>query len=439
MKFIKKVLPRSLFGRSLMIILVPAILLQVIMTIVFLDNHWKKMTIRYSESIAGEVALIVHGYKIHHQATIIPNTLKSYFRMDIHLEDRNIEYNRVISEGLWEGWVVKYLNNALSYHIDEPYEIVYDTKAATVTIYVDIGSKTVAIEFPDRRIFTSSSYIFLLWMVLSSVVLSFISLWFMRNQVRPIRKLAVAADRFGRGLDAGVFKPTGAREVRQASKAFLVMRERLQRQIDQRTTMLAGISHDLRTPLTRLKLGLSMIDNQDDAKDMKHDIDDMERMINGYLEFVRGEGDEATEQVDIINLVQHVIEDHKTEKHRITFDGGKDRGEYLLSVRPMALERCISNIVRNAIKYAPCVFVSVSKDEEYITITIDDNGDGIPENLYDEVFKPFYRMDKARNSETGGVGLGMSIAKDIALSHGGDISLSLSSKGGLKVNIILPL
>ncbi|MBL4590069.1 MAG: HAMP domain-containing protein [Alphaproteobacteria bacterium] len=437
MNFLKKILPHSLFGRSLMIILTPAILLQMILLVVFLDNHWKKMTMRYSESVAGEVALIVQGYKVHHQTNIIPRSLKSYFRMDVDLSEKNITQNKLVADGIWEKWVVTFLDDALSVHISDPYEIIYNSHDDTVTIYIDVGRKTVAIAFPDRRIFTSSSYIFLLWMVASALVLSLISIWFMRNQIRPIRKLAVAADRFGRGLDVGVFKASGAREVRQASHAFIVMRDRLQRQIDQRTTMLAGISHDLRTPLTRLKLGLSMIDSED-AKDMTRDVDEMDSMINGYLDFVRGDGDESVEKVDLSQIVEHVIDLNKKDQSKISYkDDNKEIR--LLAVKPLSIQRCIGNLIRNSLKYAENVFVSIEQGDDYILIHVDDDGDGIPKEHRDDVFKAFYRLDKARNSSTGGVGLGLTITKDIALAHGGDILLSESSYGGLRATIQLPI
>lgn len=437
MNFLKKILPHSLFGRSLMIILTPAILLQMILLVVFLDNHWKKMTMRYSESVAGEVALIVQGYKIHHQTNIIPRSLKSYFRMDVDLTEKNITQNKLVADGIWEKWVVTFLDEALRVHINDPYEIIYNSHDDTVTIYVDVGRKTVAIVFPDRRIFTSSSYIFLLWMVASALILSLISIWFMRNQIRPIRKLAVAADRFGRGLDVGVFKASGAREVRQASHAFIVMRDRLQRQIDQRTTMLAGISHDLRTPLTRLKLGLSMIDSED-AKDMKRDVDEMDRMINGYLDFVRGDGDEAVEQVDLSQIVQHVIDLNKKDQGKISYKN-ECKEKHLLFVKPLSIQRCIGNLIRNSLKYAENVCIIIEQEDDYFLIHVDDDGEGIPEKHREDVFKAFYRLDKARNSSTGGVGLGLTITKDIALGHGGDIILSRSPHGGLRATIQLPI
>jgi two-component system osmolarity sensor histidine kinase EnvZ len=422
-----------------MIIVTPALLLQVILMVVFLDNHWKKMTMRYSESVAGEVALIVQGYKVHHQSNIIPSSLKSYFRMDITTTKKNITEKRLVADGLWTEWVVTFLDDALAAHISDPYEIIYNAEDSSVTIHVDVGKRTVSIAFPERRIFTSSSYIFLLWMSLSSLVLSFISIWFMRNQIRPIRKLAVAADRFGRGLDAGTFKPSGAREVRQASQAFIVMRERIQRQIDQRTAMLAGISHDLRTPLTRLKLGLSMLNEDQEAKELQNDVDDMGRMINGYLDFVRGDGEESTKQINVTDIVSYLIQQHKEDQSRISYKQEGESSAYIMSGRPLALQRAMDNLIKNALKYAQNVSVFTEKKDDVVLVHIDDDGDGIPADKHDDVFRAFFRLDKARNSETGGVGLGLTIAKDIVLAHGGDIILSESACGGLRATITLPI
>lgn len=432
-------MPHSLFARSLMIIIVPALLLQAIVMIVFVDNHWKKMTMRYSESVAGEVALIVQGYKVHKQANIIPSSLKSFFRMDITTQKKNIEEKKLIAKGFWSLWAVEFLDEALAVYISDPYEIVYDHDSSTVTIHVDIGKKTISIAFPERRIFTSSSYIFLLWMSFSSFVLSVVAILFMRNQIRPIRKLAVVADRFGRGLDTGTFKPTGAREVRQASRAFLIMRDRIQRQIDQRTTMLAGISHDLRTPLTRLKLGLSILDDdEDDVQGLKNDVDDMDRMINGYLDFVRGDGEEATQQVNLTELLLYIVNQYKEERSRVSYEYlDKDSDSYMVSGRPLALQRSVENLLKNALKYAQNVQLSLEKTEDGVVIHIDDDGDGISEDHYEEVFKPFSRLDDARNASTGGVGLGLTITNDIILSHGGHVTLSRSYLGGLRASVSL--
>ena len=272
---------------------------------------------------------------------------------------------------------------------------------------------------------------------MSSLLLSMIALWFMRNQVRPIRKLAVAAERIGRGQDISAFKPSGAREVRQAANAFLVMKDRIQSQVEQRTAMLAGISHDLRTPLTRLKLSLNLLGAAEEVDEMKHDVQDMERMIQGYLEFVRGEGDESMQRVDLVAYLKEVCETFKIKP--VDFQSSL-KGTVYYSLRPLAMERALHNFLGNAARYGEIISVSLNKDEsEGYHIVIEDDGEGIDEELYDDVFRPFFRVDQSRNSETGGVGLGMTIARDILIGHGGHITLGKSENlGGLLIDIYLP-
>lgn len=257
----------------------------------------------------------------------------------------------------------------------------------------------------------------------------------MRNQIRPIHRLAVAAERLGMGREIPYFKPEGAREVRSAGRAFLNMYERIRRQIEQRTTMLAGISHDLRTPLTRLKLGLSMLPEGSDVEALKGDVNDMDRMINSYLEFVRGEGKETIVRMDLKELVNKIA--------TTTLRHGKqiktDIEDLNIPLRPVAFERALQNLVSNAEKYAEKIWISAKREGEDIIIHVEDNGIGLPDDLMEEVFKPFYRADSSRNSATGGVGLGLPIARDIIHSHGGQLWLEKSEKGGLKAVISLPV
>ena len=264
-----------------------------------------------------------------------------------------------------------------------------------------------------------------------------VAILFMRNQIRPIKRLAIAADRFGKGREVPFFKLEGAREVRQASRAFLGMRERINRQIQQRTAMLAGVSHDLRTPLTRMKLQAEMLGDNDDAKALRSDIDDMERMIDGYLQFARGEGDEVMERVDVMEILRRLEGNYTRNGLDISVESKSDSHELFL--RPIAFERCMTNIISNAQKHATKVIVKVKSDDDNIFIFVDDDGVGIDEDHYEDVFKPFFREDKSRNTKTGGVGLGLPIAKDIVLAHGGDIALDRSPQKGLRVMISLPI
>ena len=307
---------------------------------------------------------------------------------------------------------------------------------------VALQDGVLSVSPPQRRLFSSTGYIFLLWVMFSSIILLAISVLFMRNQIRPIRRLAIAAERIGKGRDLPPsFKPEGAREVRQASRAFIDMHDRIKRQIMQRTAMLAGVSHDLRTPLTRLKLQVAMLGNTPDSEAMKQDIGDMERMLNAYLDFVRGEGGEASLRIDLKEMLNRVVQ--ATRRTGCTVELEADEGDLLISLRAMAFERCLNNIVGNARKYARSIWIKAERRaqdmQDVIVITVDDNGPGIPEEQLQEVFKPFVRLEKSRNAATGGVGLGLSIAQDIVHSHGGEIVLSKSPHGGLRVTLSMPV
>jgi len=293
------------------------------------------------------------------------------------------------------------------------------------------------VEFPQRRLFSSSGYIYLLWVFGSALLLLFIAIVFMRNQVRPIRKLAAAAERFGRGRDVQFFKPQGAREVRQAGESFMSMHRRIRRQIEQRTLMLAGVSHDLRTPLTRLKLEVSMMPDTLDKANILNDLNDMERMISGYLGFIRGEGDETEVRVNLGVFLADIVNDQQRDGFQINTDIDAD---FNIDIRVVAMERCLNNILSNARQYGTRALVRAFRDGDRAHIIIEDDGPGIPPEEYDEVFKPFYRSDKARANPDGHVGLGLSIAMDVVHMHGGRIWLDRSNDlGGLAVNIRLPI
>ncbi|MGE4314111.1 MAG: ATP-binding protein [Pseudobdellovibrionaceae bacterium] len=427
-------LPRTLFGRSLLIILVPVILLQVILTSVFLDNHFRKMTTRLAEAVAGEVTFLLATRNTTDELLSINTLARENFGMTVS-EISEFPHSNEFGKGIWERWVTKYLDQVLKEKLNAPFRLFYHD--GSISIFVKTKEAVYVFTFPERRIYTSSSYIFLLWMVISALLLSFIALLFMRNQVRPIRRLAIAAERFGRGQEAPSFKPTGAREVRQAATAFIVMKERLQRQMDQRTAMLAGISHDLRTPLTRLKLSMSMMEDNQDTADMKADINEMERMIKGYLDFVRGGEDEPVERVALAGFIRNALMAHKNLEIELVNHCAED---VFITLRPMAFERALSNLLTNAGRYGEKIRVTASCDDETFILEVEDNGAGIPADKLEEVFKPFYRLDEARGLSTGGVGLGLTIARDIILAHGGLLTLHKSQDmGGVAARIELPL
>ena len=288
---------------------------------------------------------------------------------------------------------------------------------------------------PRKRLFSSTTYIFIMWMVGISLILFAIATLFMRNQVRPIRRLAMAADRFGRGLDVPDFQPAGALEVRQAASAFNLMRERIQRQISQRTDMLAGVSHDLKTPLTRIKLQLAMLKDNPDVANIQADVADMETMLEGYLAFARGEGEEEPADTNLSALLREVVESAKREGAAVDLH---IEGEIILPLRRDAFKRCLTNLVSNSMLHAKHIAIRAGRRADSVVLTVDDDGPGIPADKREDVFRPFYRLDTSRNRETGGVGLGLAISRDIIRGHGGEIVLDNSPLGGLRAQIRLP-
>jgi len=437
--FIKKFLPRSLFARSLLILVIPVLLIQVITTFMFFERHWDKMTARLSFGVAGEIAVAADQIEQEpmDEAQDVLDDLNHYLDMDLVFLPGEKLAAAERTHYAWASIVARTLAESMRAQVQRPFDIQVDIEDKWVRVAVQLSNGVLSVELPQRRLFSSSAYIFLLWMIGSSIILLAIAIIFMRNQIRPIRRLAIAAERFGKGRDVPFFKLEGAREVRQAAKAFMDMRARIDRQIQQRTAMLAGVSHDLRTPLTRLKLQVEMMPDSPDAEDMKNDIRDMEKMIDAYLQFSKGEGQEQPERTDLNNLISRAAAAAgKDEALKLNIDLKQD---IAMMLRPLAFERCISNLINNASKYADHIRISAVQDEQFVHITIEDNGPGIPEEEYEHVFKPFYRIESSRNQKTGGVGLGLPIVQDIVLAHGGDVELGRSELGGLKVRINLPL
>lgn len=441
--FIKRFVPKTLFGRSLLILVTPIILIQAISTFLFFDRHWSKMTTRLAYAVAGEVTWISHEVDADpspENIAYISDFASRYLSMLVSYNHGEIIAD-VPNTEKWIGWeslIGETLDHEMRASLIKPYTIDVDFQEKWVEIRVQLTHGVLSISLPQRRLYSSSSYIFLLWVFSASLILLVIAVLFMRNQIRPIRRLALAAERFGKGRDVSDFKLEGAREVRQAGQAFLEMRKRIQRQISQRTEMLAGVSHDLRTPLTRLKLQLAMLGDTPDTQAMRSDIRDMENMIDGYLNFVRGEGRELSQIINLTELLTEVVFSSKRQGCDVEFVSHQDK--VYMPLRASAFKRCITNIISNANKYATTIWVTMSDvQNERVEITIEDNGPGIPPEQYDDVFRPFYRVDSSRNADTGGVGLGLPIAMDIVHSHGGTIWLEKSTHGGLAVHIRLPI
>ncbi len=442
---LKKLLPRTLLGRSLLILILPVLLLQAITAYIFFDNHWQKMTSRLAFAVAGEIATMAEVL----EDSAGPEETQKLTRLSVQHLDLLMSFlpgetlDSQLQQPLALGWrkemMARALTAEMTVKVRRPFILHVDREEKWVDVRVQLDNGVLQVSLPQRRMYSSSSYIVILWMFGSSIILLAIAILFMRNQVRPIRRLAVAAERFGRGLDVPAsFKPEGAREVRQAAQAFLDMHERVKRQITQRAAMLAGVSHDLRTPLTRMRLQVAMMPAGPDAEALKGDIADMERMINAYLDFAKGEDGEQPQRTDLRGILERVVAGIKRQGAAIELHMDQDMS---LMLRPLAFERGITNIVVNACKYAPHTYVSAAlmDDGAHAEILIDDDGPGIPEEQWEEVFKPFVRVDPSRNAATGGVGLGLPIAREMVHAHGGKVWLEKSPRGGVRAVIHLPV
>lgn len=432
---LKRFMPKSLYGRVALIVILPIFLMQSVITYVFFDRHWDTVTANQSANIAGQISLLTRLYEE-------AGTPEERRRIEtMAFEDLDIstrfeaggtipERNKLSIFNLYNAT----LSRQLGEDLNRPFW--FDTKSWP--FYVEIRVQTddgylVFLPFRDR-VFATTGPVFVLWLIGTSLLLGAIAVVFLRNQVRSILRLAAAAEAFGRGRDMPEYRPSGATEVRRAGRAFIAMRERIKRHLDQRTTMLAGVSHDLRTPLTRMKLALAMLPDNADAQELKRDVGEMEKMIGSYLEFASDISSTGEpEAFDIGDLAREVAEE-ADDGARITVDASAVLN---FEGRRAALKRAIANLVSNGLKYANKVEVSAARRGPYVEVTVDDDGPGIPEEKRREVFKPFFRLDEAR-SRREGVGLGLSIVREVARSHGGDVTLGASPQGGLRAVLKLP-
>jgi two-component system osmolarity sensor histidine kinase EnvZ len=435
-RFLKRRLPTSLFGRSLLIIVLPIAIMQMAVTWVFFDAHWQTVTSRLSEGLAGDVAWAVDSYKQDPS----PGSLARI----ADRAERSLDLSIVLQQGRplpkrerfnQFAAIDRALNRALMDRLDDPFWFDTTRYPAYVDIRVTVPGGILRILAPIDRAYATQGHIFVLWLAVATLILTALSILFIKNQVRSIERLAEAAEAFGRGVDAD-FKPHGAREVRQAAQAFVDMKERLQRHIDQRTALLASVSHDLRTPLTRLKLELALAEPSARTEEMKRDLAEMEHMIDEYLAFARGQGGESLETVHVRRLIEEVSEGAKRAGAQVSV---RIDPSLTTAVRPNAFKRAIANLVMNAAVHGERVEVA-ARPGAYggVEIMIDDNGPGIPPDRYEEAFKPFSRLDEARNQNEKGVGLGLAIARDVARGHGGDVTLDKSPMGGLRAVVRLP-
>jgi len=431
---IKKVLPKRLFYRSLIIVATPIILLQIIITVVFFDSLWIKANKGMTRSLVGEIETLLDVYKnpdVGVKQTII-NLYNQNFDFVITLKE-----NELLPEKKTERWYSP-MDRSLRRELKSAFGLSFwfDTTSNKEVVELKIKYKdgVLQIFFPKNKISPSSARIFALWITLPGFLLIMIAIIFLKNQTRPIANLAKAAEKFGKGEFVKEFRPSGAKEIRQAAYEFDRMRKRISIHLNQRSEMLSGISHDLRTPLTRLKLQLALLKQQDLAKKMSDDIEEMERMLNEYLEFSRHQKTEDTETININNLITDIIKKYDSKQISVHFEENPK-----INIRLNTIKRCLINLIDNGLFYGKKVEIITKKTISDLIIFIDDNGPGIPKKEYQNVMKPFYRIDKSRGQNKSGVGLGLSIANDIIRSHGGNISLDKSPLNGLRVRISLPL
>jgi two-component system, OmpR family, osmolarity sensor histidine kinase EnvZ len=436
-RWLRSVMPHGLYARALLIVIAPLVVLQSIVAFLFVERQSSVVNFYLSSAVTREIAALIDVYK-----TLPPGSNRAQLR-------------RIAQDRL--GLVVDFLpvtdlpppgpkpffssldqelSNEIRKQIGLPFWIDTVGRSSIVEIRIKLDDTIMRVFAPRADAYNSNSLVFLMWMVLTSVVVLTIAILFLRNQIKPIVRLADAAEAFGKGREAPNFRPRGAREVRRAAAAFLEMKIRIERAIEQRTTMLAGVSHDLRTVLTRFKLELALLGDSPEVEAIKKDVDEMAAMLEAYLAFARGDTGEQSAPTDIAALLEELRLDIERHGHRAT---AAFHGPAEVTVRPAAFKRCLANLVSNAARFASTVAITGHRDHRWLTVTVDDDGPGIPQPMREDVFKPFLRLDDARNQDQGGTGLGLAIARDIARSHGGDIALGSSPMGGLRATVKVPV
>ncbi len=436
-RWMRRQLPMGLYARSLLIVIIPMVLLQSVVAFVFMERHWQLVTQRLSSAVTSDIAALIDLIDLS------PETISDADIIRIARERLNL--NLSIEQGgelpaprpkpFFE-ILDQILSEEISSQIRRPFWIdtVGDSDIVEIRIKID-GDRILRIYARRNSAYASNTHIFIVWMVGASLVLLTIAILFLRGQIRPILALAQAAESFGKGQKIASFQPRGAEEIRRAGLAFILMRERIERQIEQRTAMLTGVSHDLRTILTRFKLQLALAGNNPDLEGLNQDVEDMQSMLEGYLAFARSEAEEDLGNLKLSDLLARMEAEAELLGKTLTatMEGSDD-----VRVRPNAFSRLVGNIVSNAFRYAGTVAVDIRHGAKWLTITVDDDGPGIAEKDREDVFKPFYRLDEARNLDASGTGLGLAIARDIARSHGGNVTLADSPLGGLRAIIRVP-
>ena len=429
-------MPRSLYARAVLILLVPVVTILLVVSVVFIQRLYENVTRQMTEGVAQEVRLVLNRIE---EATDPAGALQSAFEIAAPL---GIEISSAATDleerRSWYDLSGRVVIDTLHDEIEALRSVDLTGREGFVRIELETSQGPVMLELPRARVSARNPHQFLVLIGFTAVLMTVIALIYLRNQIRPIRRLARAADAFGKGRRVP-YRPSGATEVRQAGAAFLDMRDRIERQIEQRTLMLSGVSHDMRTPLTRMKLALSLMDDSEDTRAIRRDVMDMERMLDAFLDFARGEAGEEPVRVEPADLVKEAVARAQRGDLPVTLGDIKSPGETLLRVD--AMSRALDNLIGNAVRYGGSAIVSVFCDDAAFYLRIDDPGPGIPESMREEAQKPFARLDRARNQDGGsGVGLGLSIAADISRSHGGSLILEKSPDlGGLRAVISIPL
>ncbi len=434
-----RLLPRTLFFRTMLLIFIPLIVVQIVSVVMFFDGSWSRMGRRLSENLSSEMQFVAD--LVRHdvsKAAEVQKIAAQTFGINLEYYNNEQKHQAINKTHKASRIVVGYLEEALAKSFpDAEREVRLSKDDNDLIVLIDSEQGLYKFTTPKKKIFSSSIFMFVVWMAGTSVLLFLVAVLFLRIQVRSIADLAQAAENFGKGIDDKDFKPYGSSEVRKAGLAFIKMKERIQRQISERTQMLAGVSHDLRTPLTRMKLQASMMQDGEDKKDFLSDIDEMEKMLDGYLSFVSGEAGEKSSFVDMNEMILSIINKFRNKNALIRYSTNDDVSA--IQGREQALKRALTNIISNAFRYGKTIAVNLESNDKKLWVSVEDDGPGIPADKRDDVFKAFYRLEESRNKETGGVGLGLSIAKDVVSSHGGTIELQDSTLGGLKVLITIPL
>ncbi len=430
--------PKGLYARSLLIVILPMVILQCVVTYVFMERHWQLVTTRLSTALTQDIAAIIdlsNAYPSETDLDTLTRIAQDRMKMDVEFLPKGPLPPTLRTPFFLA--VDGALSNEIRKQIGKPFWLDTVGRSNFIEIRILLDHSILRVLAYRSAAYDSNSYIFLLWMIGTSLVLLIVAVAFLRNQIRPILRLVRAAEAFGKGRDVD-FRPRGAREVRQAGYAFIEMKRRIERAIEQRTTMLNGVSHDLRTILTRFKLSLALMGGEE-SEEVQQDIEEMQRMLEAYLAFARGDAGEPSVQVDMQQFLEDLCSDAQRQGHdvRVSFTG-----DPIVTVRADAFKRCLANLVGNACRYAKTISIQALRDPRFLTIHIDDDGPGIPADRRDDVFRPFFRLDEARNQDEGvndGTGLGLAIARDIASSHGGDITLSESPTGGLRATVRVPV